>query len=260
MSAAVRQGRLIRLKKGTYACPHLEPTLQMAARAGVRIDCVTALDRIDDQWSGIATAGLHVRARSGRHVGPMPDGALIHWSDRESGRGVVGTLDALAQAARCLPALDWLACVESALHLGGIDGDDVHLLAAAVPQRTARVLGLLDRGAQSGLETHAREKLRAAGHTTRSQVDIPSAGPIDLLVDGLVALELDGAKWHAERFLRDRTKDIRVRAWGIPTLRIGAPHVFESWAETLDVIELMIEDARRVQQHGSSVPRRSERA
>lgn len=251
MSAAVRAGRLLRLKQGTYACPHLEDDLQMAARAGVRIDCVTALARVENRWSGVEPPGLHVRARSGRHLGPLPPDAVVHWSDTESGRGVVSPIEALAQAARCLPVVDWLACVESALHLGSIDEQDLVLLAAAVPRRTATVLGRLDRGAQSGLETHLREKLRSAGHRTRSQVEIPGAGPIDLLVDGLVGVEADGAKWHAERFLRDRTKDIRVRAWGIPVLRLGKPHVFELWDETLDVIELMIDDARRVRSHGS---------
>lgn len=150
-----------------------------------------------------------------------------------------------------LGPVDWLACVESALHLRSIHESDLSTLARSVPHRAGRMLHERDPGAQSGLETHGRTRVRAAGHRTRSQVDIPGAGRIDLLVDEVVGLEIDGEKWHRERFVEDRTKDIRVRAWGIPVLRIGAAHLFDLWPETLQTLELMIEDAQRVRLHGS---------
>lgn len=192
-------------------------------------------------------AGLHYRARPGTHVAALPPGATVHWRPPPSDIGrsrEVSAAQALLQATRCLSPLDWLASVESALHLGNLDEHGLEWLRASIPDRLRSTVRRLDRGAGSGLETFSRERIRDAGHVVETQVWIPGVGRLDLLVDGLVGVEADGEKWHRDRFTADRTKDIGARLWGVPILRIGRYHIFEAWDETLATLEVMLADAR----------------
>ncbi|MDF1479057.1 type IV toxin-antitoxin system AbiEi family antitoxin domain-containing protein [Leifsonia sp. H3M29-4] len=247
LARAVTVGRALRPARGVYACPHLEPVQLTAARAGLRLDCVTALAR-RGVWSGIRDARLHLRAQAGRHHGAVPIGAVVHWAGRhETGEHPleVSIVDALLQAMRCLDHDDALACIESALHLRELDERGLRRLRELAPRWMRATLARLDRGAQSGLETHARLRLQDAGHRVRTQAIVPGAGPLDLLVDECVGVETDGRQFHEATFIADRSKDITIESWGIRVLRLGSPHVFDSWPDTLAAIERMVADARR---------------
>jgi very-short-patch-repair endonuclease len=149
------------------------------------------------------------------------------------------------QSIDCLPPLDALASVESALHLGYLSERGLDSLTHHGSLRVRTLLGRLDRGAQSGFETHTRVKLLEAGYRVRTQVHIPGAGRLDLLVESCVGIETDGAAWHgADRFIHDRTKDLIVEGQGIRVLRIARPHIFEEWPRTLATIDRMVKDAR----------------
>ncbi|MCU1577893.1 MAG: hypothetical protein JWP19_97 [Rhodoglobus sp.] len=244
VASAVGQQLIRRAGRGTYVCVHVDGELVAAARAGCLIDCVSALAR-HDVWSGIRPHTLHLRARPHQHV-RVPKGAAVRWS-RTHGvamRGEVSPVDAILEVMRCLPPDDALACVESALHLGYLDERGLRLVYSLAPRSAQRILARRDPGAQSGLETHARLKLLAAGHTVRTQVPVPGTSDLDLLVDERVGVETDGRKWHADRFIEDRTKDIIVEGAGIRMLRIAPSHVFTTWPRTLATIERMLRGAR----------------
>lgn len=248
LAAAVGSGRVLRASRGVYACSHLEAKPLAAARSGCRLDCVTALAQ-RGVWSGIRPAGLHVRASPGRHLGVLPAGAKVHWATQHLPSDdplAVSTADALLQAMRCLDRYDALACVESALHVGELDARALPRLLELAPRWMRSGLSRLDRGAQSGLETHARLRLLDAGFRVRTQARVPGASPVDLLVEECVGVETDGEQFHAARFIADRTKDIVIEGWGIRMLRIGAPHVFATWPETLATIGRMVSDAKRL--------------
>ena len=141
---------------------------------------------------------------------------------------------------RCLDPYDVIACIESALHLGYLNEQEFKRLRDLAPKWMLAYLTRIDRGAQSGLETHPRLWLQDLGHRVETQVPIPGAGVLDRLVDGTVGIEADGAKWHAHRFLADRSKDVGIERWGIRVLRIGRPHIFETWPDTLATIQRML--------------------
>lgn len=249
LASAVADGKLLALRTGVYACPHLDASAREVAGAGVLFDCVSALARHEDLWSGPLTDIPHVRAGPNDRA-PRAGSLVVHWR-RQFGEPVhpfeVSPLDALLQAMSCLSPYDSLAAVESAMHLGYLDQRDLDRLLDLAPDRMRCVLERMDLSSMSGFETHTRVQLVDAGHHVVSQVDIPGAGPLDLLVDDLVGIETDGRKWHGARFLSDRTKDIRVGAWGIPVLRLARPHIFEEWPETLATIEQLIaQTARRL--------------
>jgi very-short-patch-repair endonuclease len=241
VASAVGQQLIQRAGRGIYVCAHVDGEQLAAARAGCLIDCVSALAR-HDVWSGIRPHTLHLRARPHQHV----RGAAVRWSRTHgvAANGEVSPVDAILEVMRCLPPDDALACVESALYLGYLDERGLQLVYSLAPRSARRILARRDPGAQSGLETHARLRLLAAGHTVRTQVPVPGTSDLDLLVDERVGIETDGRKWHADRFIEDRTKDIIVEGAGIRMLRIASQHVFTSWPRTLATIERMLRDAR----------------
>lgn len=248
LAAAVAVGRLLPLRKGVYACAHIDTPEREVAAAGGLFDCVTALARHADLWSGPDQHLAHVRALPhGRSpTAGAVAGAVVHWR-RQFGRPVhpfeVSPLDALLQAMSCLTPYDSLASIESAMHLGHLDRHGLDRLLDLAPERMHPTLARIDLRSMSGFETHTRVQLVDAGHEVVSQVKIPGAGALDLLVDDCVGVETDGRTWHDERFVADRTKDIRVQAWGIPVLRIARAHIFETWPETLATIERMIAES-----------------
>jgi very-short-patch-repair endonuclease len=219
----------------------------LAAAAGGRLDCVSAL-AAHGVWSGVLPPGLHVRAEPHQHTRKVPGGARVHWSATRapsSDPAEVSPVDALLQSIDCLPPLDALASVESALHLGYLSERGLDSLAHHGSLQVRQLLDRLDRGAQSGFETHTRVKLLDAGYRVRTQVHVPGAGRLDLLVESCVGIETDGAAWHGpDRFIHDRTKDLVVEGHGIRVLRIARPHIFEEWPRTLATIDRMVQDAR----------------
>ena len=246
---AVAVDAIRRIGRGIYACPHIDSETRITASAGVQIDCLSALDR-HGVWSGIPAHTLHVRARPHHHINRLPRASHVHWSRQWTPRAgtEVSPVDALLQAMRCLQPIDWLASAESALHTGYLSEGEWHDVVRIAPQWMRPTIARLDRGAQSGFETHTREQLVSAGHRVRTQVGVVGASALDLLVDECVGVETDGEKWHGpERFIHDRTKDIVVEGHGIRVLRIGRPHIFDSWPRTLATIERMISDASRTQ-------------
>ncbi|WP_247827062.1 hypothetical protein [Arthrobacter antioxidans] len=117
------------------------------------------------------------------------------------------------QCVRCLPELDALCIVESAVVLGVVSITD---LRAEAERRDAkalrRILDLLDPHSESILETVARYHLRRSGFQVASQVRVPGVGRLDLMVDGILGIEADGRQYHGDRraFLPER----RPVEWG----------------------------------------------
>lgn len=245
LSRAVSDGRLDRLRAGTYACAQLSGVARTAAVAGMELDCLSFLEKTPNQWVGRGTVGLHLLARGGRHHDTTPDGTTVHWSRYPQG----GTIGALRRSVRCLGPYDWLAAIESAVHLGSISPGDVDRLRDGLPPAHAAALERIVFATHSGFETTTRCQLVDAGHQVETQVSIPGTSDLDLLVDGLVGVETDGRRWHEGKFIADRTKDLHLEAWGIRTVRIGEVHIFEEWPQTLATIERMIDEARRARMH-----------
>lgn len=250
LASAVESGRLVHVMRGRYACAHLDSDAITAAQAGALIDCVSALARHDKVWSGIESAtGLHLRAHPHQHVEVISPGTRLHWSIQHSvplHPLEASPVDVLLQAMDCLPPTDALACLESALHEGYLDENGLGVLLHLAPLRMAATLRRLDRGAQSGFETIVRIAIVDAGYRVRTQVPIPGTSDSDLLVEDCVVIETDGQKFHGpERFIADRTKDLVIQRWGLRSMRIAWPHIFEEWPETLATLDVLIAEARR---------------
>jgi len=152
---------------------------------------------------------------------------VLHWESgltvRGDDREVVAPVSiALLHALRCLPARESIALVDAALNRGLVTVSEL----AALRPRAGKLAfdGLLravDGRSQSISETFARIALRAAGFSLEPQVLIVGVGTVDLLVEELVVVELDGFAYHGDRaqFGEDRRRDRALQLIGVPVLR-----------------------------------------
>jgi very-short-patch-repair endonuclease len=79
-----------------------------------------------------------------------------------------------------------------------------------------------------------------AGHTVVSQVPVGELERIDLVVDDVVGLEVDGREYHVDRFEQDRRKDLAITLAGYHAIRPTARMVFTEWPDVQRGIAIAI--------------------
>jgi Uncharacterized protein conserved in bacteria len=147
----------------------------------------------------------------------------------------VSAVDALIRVAHDVSAEQFIACVESALHVGVLSRAGLGPLFAALPRRYRRLLRLIEPLAESGLETLARLRLARFVEDIRVQVWIDGIGPdgrrgrVDLLLDGWLVIELDGDEFHDP--VRDRHRNSALVRRGYRIHRFGYDEVIHGWAD-----------------------------
>jgi very-short-patch-repair endonuclease len=242
LTAAVRSGEVTRARQGWYTTLDPGDVRVRAVRVGGRLTGISAIER----WGGWVLGGhpLHVSVRdnaarlrspSNRHVRLRPGDprVVLHWDgiERED-RGTsmeVALEDALLRVIidesleTAVAVLDW------ALHTNALDEFDFELLMLRLPKNRRFIRHWVDARCDSLPESLARTRLRLSGHRVVTQVGIPSIEWIDLVVDGVAALEVDGREFHQDRFERDRRKDVNITLFGLHALRATAQMVFNDW-------------------------------
>ncbi|MGN6324473.1 endonuclease domain-containing protein [Pseudolysinimonas sp.] len=128
----------------------------------------------------------------------------------------VSPLDALVQASRCLAHPELVAAIDSALRRGVVRRDEVACIRPALD----RALIDADPSAESGLESLTRLAIRDLGLHVEPQASIVGVGSVDLLVEGCVIVELDGATHRtSQQQRRDHDRDAVAMASGYTPLR-----------------------------------------
>ncbi|MCU1547070.1 MAG: hypothetical protein JWO29_21, partial [Arthrobacter sp.] len=209
LKSAVASGAVSRVARGVYAVPGADAQLVSIRSLPAEPACVTAA-HFRGLWVLDAPGVPHVALTHSRSY----PGFVCHRS-----AAAPTLMDSVVQSLRCLPELDGLVIAESAvvlkeLPLSGLrqrldgrnDARERRIVAGIVPQ------------SQSIIECMARYLLRRAGFHVESQVNIPGMGHLDLMVDGRLGIETDGAGFHMDRasFEEDR------RRWNVTT-RLGIP-------------------------------------
>lgn len=170
--------------------------------------------------SGQRFSGTGVRTASSgsqRPGSPIPSSLVLHR------RRALGLVPVLAQIAGCLPELEALVIVESSLWRKKLSYAQLrHDAEAPGCNALRRILSFVDPGAESVPETVARSVLREAGLHVVTQHYVPSLGRLDLLVEGVLGVEVDGRSYHssAESFREDRRRHNVCIIKGIPVLRV----------------------------------------
>lgn len=160
-----------------------------------------------------------------RAVGPVPLARI------EPDEHIVNVL---YHVASCLPPADALAVWESALRQRLVDGEVLRRVIWRSPRAAemARVAGALS---DSGLESHFRALLSAAGISMRQQVRI-DGHHVDGLIGERLVVQLDGFAFHsapADR-RRDLEQDARLVLRGYTVLRFDYAQVMLEPATVVD--------------------------
>ncbi|WP_427016712.1 endonuclease domain-containing protein [Pseudarthrobacter sp. P1] len=229
LAAAVAEGRVVLAGHGVYyALPGADPmAIHLATHQGVKACFSVAAAR--GLWCIRDPETPHIAVAHGRSV----PGCVVHRH-----KGPLGLLDVLRQCIRCGTEVEALAVVESAVVL---KETSISTLRAAFTglggAAGRRILDMLDPQSMSIIETVARYHLRRAGYSVHSQVAVRGMGHLDLMVEGILGIELDGEAYHnnAKAFEEDLRRGNVLVIRGIPTLRItGAmvlfhPEVMLGW-------------------------------
>lgn len=226
----VRDGRLLRPRRGAYCGADTDPDCVRAAQLRGRLTCVSELRR-----RGVfvlARGDLHVHIdRTAARLDTNPPGVLVH---RRRLRRVPGPdglcvepVDAVIDAVRCQDPRSAIATLDSALHLGVLHDDDLDEVFDALPRRFRRLRPLLDARAESGPESLMRLLLRAIGRPFEVQVRIDGVGRVDFLVDGWLIVECDSREFHSswEAQRADLRRDLAAAERGYLTMRFIAEDI-----------------------------------
>lgn len=130
--------------------------------------------------------------------------------------------DTVLHALHCLPLMEAVSMAESAIRAGKVDRGMLEgLVRAPRSAQARRALSLVTATAESQPEVEARLLFVARGWRVEVQARIPGVGRVDLLIEGLVIVEIDGHAFHADRaaFVEDRRRQNEALRLGYPTLR-----------------------------------------
>ena len=231
VAAAVRAGRVRRVRRVWVALPRGDGELIRAAELGGRVACLSVARRrgwwIPEQVD--VQPHLHFRP-NGRAV---PFDGVSHWTKPLSPVSPSSLLesveDALAHIASCLDREAALVVWESAIRSENLSTDalrSVRWRSRASAECAAEVNGLSD----SGLETIAIVRLSRWGVPIRQQLYL-AGHPVDLLIGDRLVVQLDGFAHHSTS--KDRTRDLRhdaeLRLRGYTVLRFSYAQVIHDW-------------------------------
>jgi hypothetical protein len=235
LTGAVRAGYLIRVRRDHYALPGTAQQILQGVRVGGRLTCVSALTLSGVFAFDAKFPHIHMRREASRSRSPrsslLPlsefnrDGAELHWwplMDPADGREfIVAIPDALAHAVRCQDAWHAIASLDNALHLKKIDESDLADIFRGLPARFLPLRSQVDGRSEAGQETVLRLIMQAAGLHCELQVVVPGVGRVDMIVEGILALEADSRLAHDgwELHVRDRDRDIDLARQGYMSLR-----------------------------------------
>lgn len=221
LRGAVQRGRILCLGGGTYALPDAEPEAVTVARLRGRIACCSAARR---HGLDVLTQPLVPHVAVPRDHSTVTTEAVVHRGAVPGSGPVVPLLSALAGVLRCLPAMDAVVILDSALrqHSVRVRGLD-RCLRGPGSVEARRRLGLADARSGSLLETVLRLALREAGLPVDCQVFVPGVGRVDLVVGEWLVVEVDGFEFHADRdhYRTDRRRGNVLVSRGYRLLRFS---------------------------------------
>ncbi len=254
---AIRAQTVLRLRSGWVGLPDAPQDVLRAVRVGGRLSCLSVLQR-EKLWCArdrrlhvrVPTRATHLSAPHDRSV-PLGDparwGVVVHRAKRaydlDEPSGPVDTLEwALLHAVACQSKADAIVTLDSALNKQRISRWELEFLLSELPASYRAYLDLVDPTAQSGLETKARLGLRRYNIPYRSQVAIPGAGYVDLLVGDRLVLELDGREFHSsdEAYEEDRRRDLELHERGFMVIRLTYDQVMQEWGRVIALIRALV--------------------
>ncbi|WP_062462145.1 endonuclease domain-containing protein [Demequina soli] len=199
LARAVADGRVVRALYGVYALPDAPRAQILRSAYQARVSCHSMCETL-----GLpiikADASVHLwvpRDRARRHDDTRPrDGVVIHRHDHKAPQGREQIAIALDLLGVCHGRLQQIVAIDQALRRGLITRERIAAFSHTPPDQVAWLVARCDPKAQSLIETITRVTLADAGFRVSSQVDVRGVGHVDLVVEGILAVETDGEEHH----------------------------------------------------------------
>lgn len=243
---ALKVGSLNRPRRGWYSTWAERDPRFRAMRVGGRLTGISAVAALGGWVLGrhplhiaVPTNAARLRnqwRRDLRRADALDDdGVVVHWvapaHDRRSSTGIVELADALEFVCRDDSAEQAIAVLDWVRRTGRLERIDLAALRERLGPRRWLVDASID-DCDSLPESLARTRLRAAGVHLRPQVEFTDGlEHIDLVLEGAVAVEVDGEEHHRETFEEDRARDLAITRVGLHAVRPSARQVFTRWPE-----------------------------
>jgi len=215
---AVELGVVRKVRRGIYAVPH-EGLLTTAIAAGGRLTCISAAP-VYKLWTLSSPTCVHLcRSHPSNTPGTKDHGRPQH--PMHAWLPVLGLADVLIHALRCLPELEALVMVQSAVGSGSISLDFLYAKCHGRRNGKARsVLDLVIPRADSVLEVLANVHFARAGLQVRRHVVLLGVGEVDFLVEEIIVVETDGSThFEPKAVKRDQRRNNRSLLGGYLVLR-----------------------------------------
>ncbi len=269
-SADIKQARhaetLTSLGYGWVRASAADSRAVAAVTAGGALACVSALLFHQKHghpgiWVPPGHDETHVRRSKHMKSAPRPSGPFRWCQGFGQPLPVRTAVDpiplAIGCAARCLPAEEWIAIVDSILNTTEWTIPDLQADMGRVARTVAAMFERCDERSQSGTESIARLRLIAAGFDVEIQPSIGGNERADLRIGSLL-IECDGESYHSDRaaFANDRRRDRMTMLDRWMTMRLTYDDVLYGWDQVLEEIRALtrsdrhrirrLEDARRI--------------
>ncbi|WP_242682575.1 endonuclease domain-containing protein [Herbiconiux sp. SYSU D00978] len=219
-----------------------------AVALGCRLTGLTALHELGCWMWRPATRHYAIHAHADR-PSALPEGVTLHWEQPTQLSGgtvwAVSLESALRRVAIDEPVESAVAALDWALHTGRLPRSRVVALLATLPRPNGLTVAALDARCESFPESIVRTRLRALGHHVTSQQPVSRTRQrIDLVVDGVLAIEVDGREFHESEFERDRRKDVAIVREGRSVLRVSAAMVEHCWPDVEEAVRVLVDRHR----------------
>lgn len=230
LSAAVRNGTILRVRNGVFALPTAPPEVITAAQHGGALTCSGALRShgvwtLDEDTDPHVWLGAHGRTH---HVDCTCTG---HYFEGRTLFGIAPLEDALVHVYLCRGDEAFFVALESALRLRLVEAAGRARIRSRLSLKAQWLIDLARADADSGLESLLRLRLHLLGILLECQVEIPSVGRVDFVIDGRLILEADGTGNHgdAAHRHRDLMRDAEASRQGFETLRFDYAMIVHDW-------------------------------
>lgn len=150
---------------------------------------------------------------------------------------------ALVHSMQCLPFRDCVAVIDAALNRGLVRIEDLHAERPRAGRLTFdRFMRAVDGRAQSMPETFVRLAVRGRRLDVEPQVQISGVGFVDLLVEGVLIVEVDGFAYHSGRreYREDRRRDRIAHLAGLPVLRFTFEDAVRATEQSAGEVDAMV--------------------
>ncbi|MFF7293432.1 DUF559 domain-containing protein [Microbacterium sp. NPDC008134] len=228
LADAVNAGRIVRVRQGVFATAQTPDAIVTAAAHGGAVTCTTAL-RLHGVWCLDDDPTIHVWLGAKGRVHHVACECVSHWHAGTTVFGVAPVDDVLLHLYRCRGDEAFFTALESALRLRKVAS--LVRLRSRLPASARWLIDLARTDADSGLESLLRLRLHILGIRLECQVSITGVGRVDLVIDGRLILEADGAEYHDGRTARHRDlrRDAVASTLGYESLRFDYAMIVHEW-------------------------------